>query len=248
VGVVPQRTENRPAAPGSVASAASQRTESLPAAPASVAPLRAALPGPGPEAAIEPDADERVVPMSRIRLRIAQRLVQAQHTAAILTTFNEIDMTAILELRARHKESFEKKHGVRLGFMSFFARAVVLALEEIAELNAEIRGTDIVYRRHVHLGIAVGTERGLVVPVVRDAHRLGLAAIEREIERLAAKARAGTILLGELTGGTFTISNGGSMARCSPRRSSIRRSPASSACTRSKDARSPWRTRWSSVR
>ena len=147
--------------------------------------------------------------MSRIRQRIAERLVRAQHTAAILTTFNEIDMSAVMELRTRHKESFEKRHGVRLGFMSFFTRACVMALEEIPELNAEIRGTDIVYRRRVHMGIAVGTERGLVVPVVRDAHRMSLGEVEREIGRLASRARDNTLTLDELTGGTFTISNGG---------------------------------------
>jgi 2-oxoglutarate dehydrogenase E2 component (dihydrolipoamide succinyltransferase) len=152
---------------------------------------------------------ERAVPMSRIRQRIAERLVRAQHTAAILTTFNEIDMSAVLALRAQHKEGFERRHGVRLGFMSFFARASVLALDEVPELNAEIRGTDIVYRRRVHVGVAVGTDRGLVVPVVRDAQRLGFAAIEREIARLADRAREGTLTLDELSGGTFTISNGG---------------------------------------
>jgi 2-oxoglutarate dehydrogenase E2 component (dihydrolipoamide succinyltransferase) len=168
---------------------------------------------PAPEAAAvsmdRGDNGDRVVPMSRIRLRIAERLVQAQHTAAILTTFNEIDMSAMLDLRARYKDNFEKRHGVRLGFMSFFTRAVVLALEQVPEINAEIRGTDIVYRRRVHMGIAVGTERGLVVPVVRDAHRRSFAEIEKEIERLAGKARDGTLTLDELSGGTFTISNGG---------------------------------------
>ena len=176
------------------------------AAEAPAPPAPAAWP---PSPATPTDEDERVVPMSRIRLRIAERLVRAQHTAAILTTFNEIDMSAVLELRARFRESFEKRHGVRLGFMSFFTRACVLGLEEIPELNAEIRGTDIVYRRHVHLGVAVGAERGLVVPVVRHADGLGFAEIEREIARLAAKAHAGTLTLDELSGGTFTLSNGG---------------------------------------
>jgi 2-oxoglutarate dehydrogenase E2 component (dihydrolipoamide succinyltransferase) len=154
-------------------------------------------------------ADERVVAMSRIRQRIAERLVQAQHTAAILTTFNEIDMTAVMELRSRHKQGFEAKHGVKLGFMSFFARASVLGLADVPELNAEIRGTDLIYRSRVHLGIAVGTARGLVVPVVRDAHTRSLAGIEKEIERLAGRARTNTLTLDELSGGTFTISNGG---------------------------------------
>src|SRR5262249_25662826 len=138
------------------------------AVPAPVSPARAAAAVPArPEFAA--GEAERVVPMSRIRQRIAERLVQAQHTAAILTTFNEIDMTAVLDLRARYKDAFEKRHGVKLGFMSLFGRAVILALGEIPELNAEIRGTDLVYRRHVHLGVAVGTPRGLVVPVVRGA-------------------------------------------------------------------------------
>jgi 2-oxoglutarate dehydrogenase E2 component (dihydrolipoamide succinyltransferase) len=154
------------------------------------------------------EADE-IVPMSRIRQRIAERLVQAQHTAAILTTFNEIDMTAVLDLRARHRERFEQRHGVRLGFMSFFTRACVLALKDVPPLNAEIRGTDMIVHQRVNIGVAVGTDRGLVVPVVRDAHRLSLAGIEREIERLASRARDGSITLDELTGGTFTISNGG---------------------------------------
>jgi 2-oxoglutarate dehydrogenase E2 component (dihydrolipoamide succinyltransferase) len=152
---------------------------------------------------------ERAVPMSRLRQRIAERLVRSQHTAAILTTFNEIDMSAVMDLRARVREDFEKRHGVRLGLMSFFTRAAVLALGEIPELNAEIRGSDIVYRDHVHMGVAVQTERGLVVPVVRRADRMSFAEIEREIVRLAERARASALSLEELSGGTFTISNGG---------------------------------------
>jgi 2-oxoglutarate dehydrogenase E2 component (dihydrolipoamide succinyltransferase) len=192
----------------------SPSSERAPEAPSPSAPAPArvpAAPAPVGEPAPATDAgeDERVVPMSRIRQRIAERLVQAQHAAAILTTFNEIDMSAVMELRARHKEGFERRHGVKLGFMSFFVRASVHALAEIPELNAEIRGADIVYRRRVHMGIAVGTERGLVVPVVRDAHRLGFAEIEREIVRLSARARDGSLSLQELIGGTFTISNGG---------------------------------------
>jgi 2-oxoglutarate dehydrogenase E2 component (dihydrolipoamide succinyltransferase) len=152
---------------------------------------------------------ERAVPMSRIRLRIAERLVKAQQTAAILTTFNEVDMSAVMALRERYREDFERRHGVRLSYMSFFTRACVLALEQMPELNAEIRGTDIVYRRHVHMGIAVGTDRGLVVPVVREADRRSFADLEREIARLSAVARDGSISLEDLSGGTFTISNGG---------------------------------------
>jgi 2-oxoglutarate dehydrogenase E2 component (dihydrolipoamide succinyltransferase) len=157
----------------------------------------------------EPEETERAVPMSRIRQRIAERLVQAQQTAAILTTFNEIDMTEVLALRARYKEPFEKKYGVRLGFMSFFARASMLALHDVPEINAEIRGADTVYRRHVHLGVAVGTDRGLVVPVLTQAERMDFAGIEREIGRLAGRAREGSLTLDEISGGTFTISNGG---------------------------------------
>jgi 2-oxoglutarate dehydrogenase E2 component (dihydrolipoamide succinyltransferase) len=152
---------------------------------------------------------DRVVPMSRIRLRIAERLVQAQHTAAILTTFNEIDMTRVMEVRARHREAFERRHGVKLGFMSFFARACVQALADVPAVNAEIRGTDIVYHSAVHLGIAVGAPRGLVVPVVRDAHALDLAGLEREIARMAQRARDAQLTPQELSGGTFTITNGG---------------------------------------
>jgi 2-oxoglutarate dehydrogenase E2 component (dihydrolipoamide succinyltransferase) len=181
--------------------------------PAAAPPSAPAGPTPAPATAPAPSAfvsdEERVVPMSRIRQRIAERLVRAQHTAAILTTFNQVDMSAVLELRARHKEAFEKKHGVKLGFMSLFGRSVVLALAEIPELNAEIRGTDIVYRERVHLGIAVGTERGLVVPVVKRAESLSIAELEREVGRLAAKAREGTLTIDELSGGTFSISNGG---------------------------------------
>ncbi len=194
------------------ASAITASAAIAPALPAtSIAPVPAAPAAPGVSEPAEAASalDERIVPMSRIRQRIAERLVQAQHTAAILTTFNEIDMSAVMDLRSRHKQGFETKHGVKLGFMSFFARASVLALADVPELNAEIRGTNIVYRSRVHLGIAVGTGRGLVVPVVRDAHQRSLAGIEREIERLAGRARNNTLTLDELSGGTFTISNGG---------------------------------------
>jgi 2-oxoglutarate dehydrogenase E2 component (dihydrolipoamide succinyltransferase) len=154
------------------------------------------------------EGEERV-PMTPLRRRIAERLVQAQRTAAILTTFNEIDMSAVMALRAEHKEAFRKKHGVNLGFMSFFARASVAALQEIPVVNAEIRGDDVVYRDFVHLGIAVGTERGLVVPVVRHAEGMSFADLEREIGRFAGLARDGKLSPDDLAGGTFTISNGG---------------------------------------
>jgi len=181
----------------------------VPAAPAGTMAAAPVTAPPSTPAAPGAEEADRIVPLSTIRLRIAERLVRAQHTAAILTTFNEIDMSAVLELRARYREDFEKRHGVRLGFMSFFARASVLALQEFPELNAEIRGTDIVYHPRAHLGIAVQTERGLVVPVVRAADRMAFAAIEREIARLAERARTHTLTLDELSGGTFTISNGG---------------------------------------
>src|SRR5262249_58514960 len=132
-----------------------------------------------------------------------------QHTAAILTTFNEVDLSAVMALRAQHKERFQKIHGVSLGFMSFFARACIAALQEIPVVNAEIRGDDVVYKHFVHLGVAVGTERGLVVPVVRHADRLSFAELEREIARLAGLAREAKLAPDDLAGGTFTISNGG---------------------------------------
>lgn len=170
-------------------------------------PAQAAAAPPFEEDAL--GAGERIVPMSRIRLRIAERLVQAQQSAAILTTFNEIDMSRVMETRARLKDAFEKKHGVRLGFMSFFARACVLAIADVPAINAEIRGSDIVYHDHVHLGIAATTPRGLVVPVVRHAERMDFAAIEREVAALAQRGRDGKLSPQELSGGTFTITNGG---------------------------------------
>jgi 2-oxoglutarate dehydrogenase E2 component (dihydrolipoamide succinyltransferase) len=170
-------------------------------------------PQPAPEAdAPRPapsGAGERAVPMTRVRARIAERLVQAQHTAAILTTFNEVDMSRVMDVRARYKDAFEKKHGVRLGFMSFFARACVQSLADLPIVNAEIRGTDIVYHDAVHLGIAASTERGLVVPVVRDAQDLDFVGLEREIARMAQRARDNQLTPQELSGGTFTITNGG---------------------------------------
>jgi len=174
--------------------------------PAAVAPAFAPARAPSDWGVGE---SERAVPMSRIRQRIAERLVQAQQTAAILTTFNEVDMSAVMSLRERYRDDFERRHGVRLSYMGFFTRACIIALQQIPELNAMIREHDIVYRRHVHMGIAVGTERGLVVPVVRDADQRSFAELEREIARLGASARAATLSLDELSGGTFTISNGG---------------------------------------
>jgi 2-oxoglutarate dehydrogenase E2 component (dihydrolipoamide succinyltransferase) len=147
--------------------------------------------------------------MSALRQRIATRLVQAQHTAAILTTFNEVDMFAVMELRKRHKEEFEKKLGVSLGFMSFFAVASVKALEKYPLINSQIDGTDVVSFPGIHLGVAVGTDKGLVVPVIRDVQRMGFAEIEKAIKGYALKAREGKLSVDDLQGGTFTITNGG---------------------------------------
>lgn len=156
-----------------------------------------------------PDGPVRRVPMSKIRKRIAENLVRSQQTAAILTTFNEIDLSNVIELRKKYKEPFEKKHNVGLGFMSFFAKAVCTALKEWERVNASIDGDDIVYHDYVHLGIAVSTERGLAVPVIRNAHEMSLARLEAEIKRLATATRDGKLNLTELSGGTFTITNGG---------------------------------------
>lgn len=152
---------------------------------------------------------QRKVPMTKIRKKIAERLVAAQHNAAMLTTFNEIDMSEVLALREKYKESFQKKHGVSLGLMSFFARAVALALKEFQSVNAFLEGEDIVYNDNVNLGIAVSTERGLVVPVLRKVDDMSFAMVESEIKRMAVSARDGKLALTELSGGTFTITNGG---------------------------------------
>ena len=153
--------------------------------------------------------EDRRVPMSRLRARIAERLVEAQSTAALLTTFNEIDMQALMALRARYRDAFEKRHGVRLGFMSFFAKACVEALRRYPVINASVEGADIVYHDYYDLGVAVSTDRGLVVPVLRDADRMDFAAIEKAVTGFAERARTGSITLDELTGGTFSITNGG---------------------------------------
>jgi 2-oxoglutarate dehydrogenase E2 component (dihydrolipoamide succinyltransferase) len=149
------------------------------------------------------------VRMTRLRQTIARRLKEAQNAAAMLTTFNEVDMSAIMALRAQYKEVFEQRHGIKLGFMSFFVRAVIAALKAVPDVNAEIDGTDLIYKNYYDIGVAVGTERGLVVPVVRDADALDLAGIEKAIAELGKKARDGTLALEDLQGGTFTISNGG---------------------------------------
>lgn len=156
-----------------------------------------------------PSRSEQRVPMTRLRARIAERMVEAQQTAAMLTTFNEIDLTGVMELRHRYRDSFEKEHGVRLGFMSFFVKAAVEALRKFPAVNASVEGSDIVYHDYYDVGIAVSSERGLMVPVVRDVDRLDFAGIERDIDRLGKKARDGSISMDDLTGGTFTITNGG---------------------------------------
>jgi 2-oxoglutarate dehydrogenase E2 component (dihydrolipoamide succinyltransferase) len=171
-----------------------------PAAPAP-APVAAAPRAVGPR--------EERVKMTRLRQTIARRLKESQNTAAQLTTFNEVDMTTIMNLRTAYKDVFEKRHGVKLGFMSFFAKAVVAALKDIPAVNAEIDGTDIIYKNHYDLGIAVGTEKGLVVPVLRDVDTLSLAGIEKGIAALGKQARDGTLSIDQLQGGTFTITNGG---------------------------------------
>ena len=178
------------------------KAQPLPSTPQPVAPSAA------PPAVSDGDGQRRE-PMSRLRQRIAQHLVSAQHSAAMLTTFNEIDLSAVMELRARYKERFTEVHGISLGFMSFFSRAAVLALREFPAVNAQIDGTDVVYNDYVHLGIAVSTERGLVVPVLRRAEQMSMAEIESEIKRLALGARDNKLAMDELNGGTFTITNGG---------------------------------------
>ena len=147
--------------------------------------------------------------MTRLRKRIAERLKTAQNTAAMLTTFNEADMGAVMELRQRYRDSFERRHGVRLGFMSFFTKAAVAALKEIPAVNGEVDGDDLIYKNHYDIGIAVGTPQGLVVPVLRDADRLGFADIEKTIGELGRKARDGKLSIEDMSGGTFTITNGG---------------------------------------
>ncbi|MEF2074083.1 2-oxoglutarate dehydrogenase complex dihydrolipoyllysine-residue succinyltransferase [Consotaella aegiceratis] len=155
------------------------------------------------------DAREERVRMTRLRQTIARRLKDAQNTAAMLTTFNEVDMTAVMELRKRYKDLFEKKHGVKLGFMGFFTKAVCHALKEIPAVNAEIDGTDLIYKNFAHIGMAVGTDKGLVVPVIRDADQMTIAEVEKELARLAKAARDGKLEMADMQGGTFTITNGG---------------------------------------
>jgi 2-oxoglutarate dehydrogenase E2 component (dihydrolipoamide succinyltransferase) len=184
---------------------AAKRKDSSPAAPAAGSST-----APYVDAPITFDSSGLArVPMSKIRKRIAQTLVEAQNTAAILTTFNEIDLTTIVDLRNRYKERFQELYGVGLGFMSFFARAVVLALKEFPKLNAFIQNDEVIYHQYVNLGIAVSTDRGLAVPVLKDADQMSFAQFESEIKRVAGAVREGKLALHELAGGTFTITNGG---------------------------------------
>jgi 2-oxoglutarate dehydrogenase E2 component (dihydrolipoamide succinyltransferase) len=185
-----------------------QARPTAPAQSSEVEAPSAYRPTPTPPTMID-GARERVVAMSPLRKTVARRLVEAQHAAAILTTFNEIDMSSVLALRERHQERFVKQHGIKLGFMSFFVKAAIDALKTYPGVNAEVRGSDIVYKDHYDIGVAVGGGKGLVVPVVRDADRLSFAEIESTIAELAARARDNKLGLKELEGGTFTISNGG---------------------------------------
>jgi 2-oxoglutarate dehydrogenase E2 component (dihydrolipoamide succinyltransferase) len=190
---------------GAASAAASRPAATVISAPA---PL-ARVPSSRPLAPAAGARGEQRVPMTRLRARIAQRLIEAQSTQALLTTFNEVDLTAIQELRARYKERFEKEHGVKLGFMSFFVKAAIAALKKFPVLNASVDGNDILYHEYYDIGVAVSTDRGLVVPIVRDADSKDFAALEKEIADYARKAREGSLAIEDLTGGTFTITNGG---------------------------------------
>jgi 2-oxoglutarate dehydrogenase E2 component (dihydrolipoamide succinyltransferase) len=188
--------------------------EDVAAAVAAPAPAPVAMPQPTtsiPRAPIPADdaAREERVKMTRLRATIAKRLKDAQNTAAMLTTYNEVDMSAIMDLRNTYKDQFEKKHGVKLGFMSFFVKACIHALKEVPEVNAEIDGQDVVYKNYVHMGVAVGTPSGLVVPVLRDADQLSFAGIEKKIAEMGARARDNKLTMADMQGGSFTISNGG---------------------------------------
>ena len=208
VDSVPGSAASAPAAPATPP----DRVESVPGSAASAPAAPAAPPArveSVPDAPTPGSRAERREPMSRLRRRIAERLVEAQHTAAILTTFNEIDMQPVMALRGRYKESFERRHGVRLGFMSFFARAAVQALQRFPAVNARIEGGDIVYHDYCDIGVAVGSPRGLVVPILRNVEAMSFAGIEAQIAEFGTKARDGTLSIDDMSGGTFTISNGG---------------------------------------
>jgi 2-oxoglutarate dehydrogenase E2 component (dihydrolipoamide succinyltransferase) len=213
-GVVPAQGTGRDGriTKGDVIMAARQPATAPTPAPVAARTATPSLPQPqvhlGPEAALEGRPEQRV-PMSRLRARVAERLLQSQSTNAILTTFNEVNMGPLMALRKQYSERFEKEHGVKLGFMSFFVKAAVAALKKYPVLNASIDGNDIVYHGYFDIGIAVGSPRGLVVPILRNADQLTFAAIEKKIAEFGAKARDGKLSMEELTGGTFSISNGG---------------------------------------
>jgi 2-oxoglutarate dehydrogenase E2 component (dihydrolipoamide succinyltransferase) len=195
-----------------IAAVAAARAPSPIVAPALLQPAPMPAPAPVPAArTTTPDdgAREERVRMTKLRQTIARRLKDAQNTAAMLTTFNEVDMSEVMALRARYKDAFEKKHGAKLGFMGFFVKACVQALREVPAVNGEIDGADLVYKNYYHLGIAVGTDKGLIVPVVRDADKLSLAEVEKAIAAMGKRARDGQLTLEALQGGTFTITNGG---------------------------------------
>jgi 2-oxoglutarate dehydrogenase E2 component (dihydrolipoamide succinyltransferase) len=196
-------------APAPVAAAPAPAAPAPAPVAATAAPAPSAPAAPRAPVAVEDDAREERVKMTRLRQTIARRLKEAQNTAAMLTTFNEVDMKPVMDLRNKYKEVFEKKHGVKLGFMGFFTKAVTHALKEIPAVNAEIDGDDLVYKNYAHVGIAVGTDKGLVVPVVRDADQMSIAGIEKEIGRLGKLARDGGLSMADMQGGTFTITNGG---------------------------------------
>ena len=197
----------KPAAVAEAPAVAQAAPVSAPAAKPAEAPKAPAAPR-APVSADDASREERVK-MTRLRQTIARRLKDAQNTAAMLTTFNEVDMQPVMDLRTQYKELFEKKHGVKLGFMGFFTKAVVHALKEIPSVNAEIDSDDLIYKQYAHIGVAVGTDRGLVVPVVRDADQMSIADIEKSINALGKKARDGQLSMADMQGGTFTISNGG---------------------------------------
>jgi 2-oxoglutarate dehydrogenase E2 component (dihydrolipoamide succinyltransferase) len=207
-GKKPEKKEPEPAKPA-------VKEEKAPAPPApppekvEPRPPEPVAPTPPPPQAAATGREERVLPMSPIRRKIAERLVEAQNTAALLTTFNEVDMSAVQALRAAHQESFQKKHQVKLGLMSFFVKATIEALKQIPQINAEVRGGNIVFRDYYDIGIAIGGGKGLVVPVLRNAERLSFAEIEKKIADFAQRAREDRLKVDELQGGTFTISNGG---------------------------------------
>jgi 2-oxoglutarate dehydrogenase E2 component (dihydrolipoamide succinyltransferase) len=215
-GDVPATGKDGRLTKGDVIDFAANKTAAKPAAPPSSAPASAGAPVARPASQpVEPHVprplgeNEERVPMTRLRRRIAERLKQAQNNAAMLTTFNEVDMGAVMGLREKYKESFEKRHKVKLGFMGFFVRAAIQALKEVPAVNGEVDGNDIIFKNHYDIGVAVGTEQGLVVPVVRDADKLTIAGIEAKIAEYGRRAREGKLSIDELTGGTFTISNGG---------------------------------------